>query len=255
MKLIVVENYGEMSRIAADMISKRMLEKPDMTLGLATGGTPTGMYQELIAGASKKNISFKQITTVNLDEYVGLEATHPNSYRFYMNDRFFQHIDIDLENTFVPNGAAADLAQECHWYDETIKQLGGIDLQVLGIGTNGHIGFNEPGTPFDKTTHVVELTESTRKANERFFSEGKVPTHAITMGIKTIMQSKEIVLLSSGEKKADALQQLVEGSITNLFPASVLKLHNNLTIVADQASIKKLDDCLYKELECVNYDQ
>lgn len=256
MRILVADNYEEMSRKAAELVLHRIKQKADMTLGLATGSTPEGLYEILITDASQKNASFQQITTINLDEYVGLTKTDPNSYRFFMNQKLFHHIDIQLQNTFIPNGEAKDLQAECKRYDDIITRSGGIDLQILGIGTNGHIGFNEPGTPFDKTTHVVQLTESTRKANERFFTSLEdVPTHAITMGIKTIMRSKEILLLVSGEQKADPLKRLVEGNITNEFPASVLKLHNNLTILADEAAVAKLDcSILQREVESVSHD-
>jgi len=189
MRVVKVANYEEMSQKAADCIIRQVKEKPDSVLGLATGGTVTGTYQLLAKDHQKNGTSYRQILTVNLDEYIGISSEHEQSYHFYMKKRLFDHIQIPPENTYLPDGQAEDLEEECKRYDERIESLGGIDLQLLGIGVNGHIGFNEPGTPFDSKTHIVELSESTRKANARFFNTlEEVPKKAITMGIETIMK-------------------------------------------------------------------
>ncbi|WP_408006940.1 glucosamine-6-phosphate deaminase [Pseudalkalibacillus sp. A8] len=242
MNLIKVENYEEMSQKAAEIIINKVVNNPKITLGLATGGTPEGTYQHLIENHQKNQTTYQHVKTVNLDEYIGLGATDPNSYRHYMNEHLFNHIDIDFENIHIPNGAATNLQEECRSYDYVIDQLGGVDLQILGIGRNGHIGFNEPQTPFNSKTHIVELAPSTRKANARYFNRfDNVPTHAITMGIASILKSKEILLLVSGEDKAEAMQRLQHGEISESFPASVLKKHNNVTIIADK---KAISSCL-----------
>ncbi|OCA82245.1 glucosamine-6-phosphate deaminase [Bacillus sp. FJAT-27225] len=241
MKIIEAKNYEDMSQLAASYIIKKVIAQPRIKLGLATGGTPVGAYQKLIEDHKKNGTSYQSVTTFNLDEYVGLSGENPNSYRFYMNDTLFNHIDIQKENTFIPHGDAADSQREGEEYERLLNKHDGIDLQILGIGTNGHIGFNEPGTPFDSKTHVVQLTPSTREANARFFNGiEEVPTKAITMGIGTIMKSREILLLVSGEQKKDALHRLLTGSVDEEFPASVLKQHSNVTIIADKAAIADL---------------
>ncbi len=241
MKLIEAKNYEQMCELAAGYISEKVRENPNMTLGLATGGTPLGTYQKLIEDYQAGKTSYKQVVSFNLDEYIGLTGQNPNSYRYYMNDHFFNHIDIDLKNTFVPNGTAEDFEQECQTYDEHILAKGGIDLQLLGIGSNGHIGFNEPGASFHSHTHVVELAESTREANSIYFEKMEdVPKKAVTMGIASIMKSKEILLLVSGEHKHDALANLLTGELTEQFPASILKQHPSVTIIADEAAIGNL---------------
>ncbi|WP_138419533.1 glucosamine-6-phosphate deaminase [Aquibacillus sediminis] len=238
MRLIEVENYQEMSEKVCQLMINRITDLTKPVLGLATGSTPERLYQLLVEVNQKDVVSFQDVTTFNLDEYIGLEATDPNSYRYYMNDKLFNHIDIPDEQTHIPNGRADDSEQECARYEALIQQVGGIDIQLLGLGLNGHIGFNEPGTSFKQKTHVVELEESTRKANARFFeSIDDVPTHAITMGINTIMQSKEIMLMVSGEKKAGALDRLLNGEVTEEFPASILNEHDHVTIVADKAAL------------------
>ncbi|WP_064971727.1 glucosamine-6-phosphate deaminase [Ornithinibacillus californiensis] len=241
MNIISTKDYQEMSRKACELVAETIntIEKP--ILGLATGSTPEGLYQCLINKHKEEQLSFRHVTTFNLDEYVGLGSENPNSYRYFMNGKLFQHIDIRKENTYVPNGSAENLEEECVSYEELIREHGGMDLQILGIGLNGHIGFNEPGTPFTSRTHIVELDESTRQANARFFdSLEEVPTHAITTGIGTIMESKKILLLISGENKADTVTRLVNGDISEDFPASILKEHPNVTIIADEAALSKL---------------
>lgn len=230
-----MKDYHEMSQRSASLLIDYIKEKEDTVLGLATGSTPVGMYQSLIQGYQQGAVSFRKVKTFNLDEYVGLQKEHPNSYHYYMNEQLFKHIDIPTEQTFIPNGAANDLEGECQRYEQLIAEAGKVDIQVLGLGLNGHIGFNEPGTPFTSRTHVINLMESTRQANARFFDsfEG-VPTQAITMGIETIMESKMILLLVSGQKKAPALARLMNGEVSEDFPASILNRHPNVIILADE---------------------
>jgi len=236
MKVINVGSYQELSEKAANLVIETVQEKPNAVLGLATGSTPIGLYNELINDHAKNSTSYSKICTFNLDEYVGLEGSHPQSYLYFMREHLFNHIDILPENTFIPNGKAEDMEKECGRYEELIKEKGGIDLQILGIGQNGHIGFNEPGTSFSSRTHMIQLTESTRKANSRFFpSMEEVPTRAITMGIQTIMESRKIILLISGQAKKAALKRLLTDEISEDFPASVLKLHNDVTVITDIA--------------------
>ncbi|GGM30523.1 glucosamine-6-phosphate deaminase [Paraliobacillus quinghaiensis] len=211
MRLITATNYTDMSKLAAEIILKRIKETNKVTLGLATGSTPIETYKYMIEDYQQNKTDYHHVTTFNLDEYVGIGPTDPNSYYYFMQTKLFNAIHIPEQQTHIPNGLAKDLRQECIAYEEKIKNHGGIDLQVLGLGSNGHIGFNEPGTKFDTRTHVEQLTETTRRANARFFNTlEEVPTHAITMGIDTILQSDEILLLVSGEEKSAALTQLLE---------------------------------------------
>lgn len=233
MKIIHVEDYQTMSKQAAKKIIDKVKQNPQAVLGLATGSTPTGTYQELIKDHELNGTSYKEIQTINLDEYVGMDSQNPNSYRYFMKSNLFDHIDIEESRTHVPDGTATDLDEFCRSYDHFIE-TNPIDLQLLGIGENGHIGFNEPGTPFETFTHLVTLTHSTRKANARFFdSINDVPTHAITMGIASILKSKEIMVLASGENKAKAIQRLLNGTVSTDFPASVLMNHPNVTLIVD----------------------
>lgn len=239
MKIIRTEDYAEMSLQAGKLMAEKIRSNPRITLGLATGSTPKGLYQYLIKDHQENGTSYRNIKSVNLDEYIGLPLNDPNSYLYFMRENFFNHVDIDQNQTYVPNGAASDLEQECVRYEALIKELGGVDLQILGIGQNGHIGFNEPGTAFTSRTHIVTLEESTRQANSRFFnSMDEVPTHALSMGIASILDSKEIFLLASGEAKAKALAQLMNEGISEDFPASALKKHQNVTIIADKDALK-----------------
>jgi glucosamine-6-phosphate deaminase len=239
MKLIRTENYTEMSLEAGKIIVDKIRTNPSLTLGLATGSTPKGVYDYLIQDHEENGTTYKQVKSVNLDEYIGLSTEDPNSYHYFMNQTLFKHLDINEDQTHIPNGAASDLNHECLRYEQLIKELGGIDLQLLGIGQNGHIGFNEPGTPFTSTTHIVTLAQNTREANSRFFNSlEEVPTHAITMGIASILKSKEILLLVSGERKAEALYKFVNGEISEEFPASALKYHSNVTVIADRDALK-----------------
>ncbi|WP_227935575.1 glucosamine-6-phosphate deaminase [Alkalihalobacillus deserti] len=238
MKIIEVNDYQEMSKQAADYISNRVRKLPSLTLGLSTGGTPLGLYKNLIEDYKENHTSYQKVKTFNLDEYVGLAQTNPNSYRYYMNDIFFNHINIDKSKTNIPRGDVDDVEREALDYEQLIERSGGVDIQILGIGSNGHIGFNEPGTSFDSKTHIVELATSTREANARFFNNlEEVPTRAITMGIATIMKSKEILLLISGESKKEALANLMFGEIHEGFPASILRNHPAVTVIVDKAAI------------------
>lgn len=235
MKFIVTENYEELSKKAAEIIGNLLKRKNDAVLGLATGSTPIGTYKELINMYNKKEISFKNVKTVNLDEYIGLDPSHNQSYRYFMNHNLFNHIDIDINNTYVPNGKFEDSNEECEKYEEIINSLGGQDIQILGIGENGHIGFNEPSSKLERYTHIEDLTESTIKANSRFFEKIEdVPTTAISMGMGSIFKSKEIILLASGKNKAKIMKSLKDSVITPLIPASFLKLHPNVTIIMDK---------------------
>lgn len=239
MKIIITKDYKELSSVAANIIEKLIQQKENSILGLATGSTPIGLYEELIQKYNEGKISFKNVTTVNLDEYIGLSGDHNQSYRYFMNNTLFNHIDINKDNTYVPNGKAENLNEECTKYENNIDSLGGIDLQILGIGTNGHIGFNEPSSKLELYTHIEDLTESTIHANSRFFdSIEDVPTTAISMGIGSIFKAKEIVLLASGESKAKIMKSLEDSVISPLIPASFLKLHPNVTIIMDEEAAK-----------------
>ncbi|WP_282035304.1 glucosamine-6-phosphate deaminase [Metabacillus indicus] len=242
MKLLEAKDHSEMSRLAADIILEQVRNKSNSVLGLATGGTVLKTYQELILNHKENDISFAQVRTFNLDEYVGLSIKHENSYHSYMQKHLFNHIDIQFSNTFLPNGEAEDLERECISYEAMIDHMGGIDLQLLGIGQNGHIGFNEPGTSFDSKTHIIKLEESTKLANSRYFNSlDEVPTHAVTMGISTIMQSKKILLLASGQHKASILHQLFKSDVTPDIPATILRNHPNVIIIADQEALSELN--------------
>jgi len=223
-----------MSKVAAQLFAQEVKRKPDLVLGLATGGTPVGMYEELIRMHRSEGLSFAQTTSFNLDEYVGLEAGHSQSYRTYMQDHFFSQIDIPAERTNIPRGDAKDMEQECVRYEQAIAEAEGIDIQVLGIGNNGHIGFNEPGSPATSKTRVVQLTPSTIEANARYFNSiEEVPTQAVSMGIATILGAKKIVLLASGTAKAQAVRDMLEGEMMPEVPASLLQLHNDVTVIVD----------------------
>jgi glucosamine-6-phosphate deaminase len=241
MKIYRKADYEAMSRQAANILSAQIILTPDTVLGLATGSTPVGMYRQLIDWYKKGDVDFSQVRTVNLDEYVGLAPTHDQSYRRFMQVNLFDHINIDSANTNVPNGLATDLTAECQRYDQLIADLGGVDFQVLGMGHNGHIGFNEPAEDFVTGTHVVDLTDDTIDANARFFaSRDDVPRQALTMGIKAIMRAKHILLLVSGAEKADALKAALTGPVTPKVPASILQLHQHVSLVADEAALSKL---------------
>lgn len=232
MRIIEAKDYTDLSRKAANVISAQVILKPHAVLGLATGSTPVGTYKQLIEWYKKGDIDFSSVTSINLDEYVGLTGDNEQSYRFFMNEHLFRHININLERTHVPNGVATDLEAECRRYDALMEEVGGIDLQLLGIGHNGHVGFNEPGQAFEKTTHIVELGESTIQANARFFeSIDDVPRQAITMGIKSIMQAKKLLLVANGPDKKEIVEKALHGPVTPSVPASILQFHPNLTVI------------------------
>ena len=241
MKVIVTKDYNEMSKKAAQIIAAQITLKPNSVLGFATGSSPVGTYQELAKKNQAGEIDFSDITTVNLDEYKGLPKEHEQSYIRFMNENLFDHVNIDKANTYLPDGMTETPDEECANYEKLIKELGGIDLQLLGIGHNGHIGFNEPSDRFEMNTHCVTLTERTIEANKRFFdSADDVPRQAFSMGIGTIMAAKKIVVVVSGEDKADALQKAVAGPITPAVQGSILQLHPDVTIVCDEAAYSKL---------------
>ncbi len=232
MNFITVKTYEELSRKAADIISAQIVEKPTCVLGLATGSSPVGAYKNLIEDNKNGKIDFSAVTSVNLDEYVGLDGSNDQSYRYFMNHNLFDYVNINKSKTFVPNGCAADLKTEGEAYDAMIKELGGIDLQLLGIGLDGHIGFNEPDDCFIAPTHEVVLDESTIKANARFFAnEDEVPKKAITMGMMSIMQAKKVLLIANGAAKKEILEKAFFGKITPEIPASILQLHPDITVI------------------------
>lgn len=242
MKLIVVNNYEELSKVAAKEFSKIIKEKENAVLGLATGGSPVGMYKELIRMYEQKELNFSKTTTVNLDEYIGLNPEHNQSYRYFMNNNLFNHINIDKSNTFVPNGLAEDLEAQCKEYDQKISELGGIDIQLLGVGNNGHIAFNEPNNELSSGTHIISLTDNTIEANARFFDNiDDVPRKAITMGVGGIMKAKKIILIASGESKAEAIKGIFSGKITTANPATMLQMHRDVTIIVDEAAAKLIN--------------
>ncbi len=235
---IIIDSAGKIAALAAQQYVDLLKRKPNAILGGATGSTPLGLYAELVRLNKAGEISFKDASSFNLDEYVGLDGTHDQSYRYFMDHNLFDHIDIDKSRTRVPSGI--DVSDPSA-YDKEIAAAGGVDLQLLGIGNNGHIGFNEPGTPFGSLTHVVELTESTRDANKRFFkSIDEVPTHAVTMGVKTVMQARSIILMAIGPAKAPIMKEMLQGPVTEKVPASVLQLHPDVTVYMDFEAAKLL---------------
>lgn len=241
MRIYCGKNYDEMSRKAANIISAQIITKPNCVLGLATGSTPIGTYKQLVEWYEKGDLDFSEVTSVNLDEYRGLSGDNDQSYRYFMNNNLFNHVNIDKSRTYVPNGLEADSRKACKEYDQIIEQVGGVDLQLLGLGHNGHIGFNEPADCFAKGTNCVDLTERTIEANKRFFEkESDVPRQAYTMGIQTIMRAKKILIVVSGEDKADIVEKAFAGPITPQVPASILQLHNDVTLVGDEAALSKL---------------
>lgn len=241
MKIIKAKDYNDMSRKAANIISAQVIMKPNCVLGLATGSTPIGTYAQLVDWYRKGDLDFSEVTTVNLDEYKGLTRDNDQSYYYFMNDNLFSKVNINLERTFLPDGTEPDSDKACRDYNKVIAAVGGVDLQLLGLGHNGHIGFNEPGMAFEAETHCVDLTESTMKANQRFFASMEdVPRQAYTMGIKTIMQAKKILIVVSGFDKASIVKEAFFGPITPKVQASVLQLHNDVTLVADEAALSEI---------------
>ena len=240
MNIYKVKDYDDMSRKAANMISAQIITKPDCVLGLATGTTPIGAYKHLVDRYEKGDLDFSRVSSINLDEYKNLSRDNEQSYFYFMYNNLFRYININLNNTHLPNGMEPDSEKECKKYDQIIESLGGIDLQLLGLGYNGHIGFNEPGDSFTVGTHCVDLQESTIEANKRFFDTiDDVPRQAYTMGISAIMQAKKILLLISGEGKAEILRDVITGPVTPRVPASILQFHKNVHLVADEAALSK----------------
>ncbi|WP_415333301.1 glucosamine-6-phosphate deaminase [Clostridium perfringens] len=241
MRLIVTKNYEEMSKVAAKEMAEDIKRNPEIVLGLATGGTPVGMYKELIRMYNEGELDFSKVTSINLDEYVGLSGDHDQSYRYFMNTNLFNNINIDKNNTFVPNGLAENVEEECMAYDSRIQDMGGIDLQLLGLGANGHIGFNEPGEALSVGTHLTDLKESTIEANARFFdSIDDVPRKAITMGLGGIMKAKKIMVIASGEGKAEVVKAMMSGKITTEIPATMLQMHRDVILIVDEDAAKLL---------------
>lgn len=241
MRIIVEKNYDGMSRRAALTVASQVMLKPDCVLGLATGSTPLGMYRELIAMCQQKEIDFSGVKTYNLDEYFPLPPVHPQSYHYFMYQNFFNHINVAMDHIHLPKGMATEVQKECQEYEKAIAQAGGIDLQVLGVGENGHIGFNEPADRLEVETHLVDLTEDTIKVNSRFFpSLAEVPRQAVTMGLGTILKARRILLLANGSKKAPAIKETVSGFITTKCPASFLQAHPDVTLILDQEAASLL---------------
>ncbi|CDI50847.1 glucosamine-6-phosphate deaminase [Clostridium tetani] len=239
MKVLIKDNYDELSEVAALEILELIDKKPDCVLGLATGSTPVGTYEKLIEYYKKGKVDFSKVTAFNLDEYRGLNGEHPQSYKFFMNNTLFNHINIDKKNTFILDGLSNDIEKECIEYDKKINNKGGIDLQILGIGGNGHIGFNEPSEELSISTHLTKLKAKTIKDNSRFFnSKEEVPTEAMTMGMGSIMRARKIILLINGEAKAEIVKKLINGNVTTKVPASLLHLHPNCTVILDKEAAK-----------------
>jgi glucosamine-6-phosphate deaminase len=234
MEIIIAKDYEEMSRFAADVIERQLLRKPSSTLGLATGSTPVGLYRELVRRHKEAGLDFSKTISFNLDEYLDLPPSHPQSYRYFMDENLFSHVNIDPKNIHVPYGHAEDVDAFCEWYEAEIERVGGIDIQVLGIGADGHIAFNEPGSSLGSRTRLKTLTEQTIEDNARFFdNEDEVPRFAITMGVGTIMEAREILLLANGAKKAEIVAQALEGPVTAQVSASVLQMHRHVTVLLD----------------------
>ena len=241
MRIYVTEDYNAMSRRVASILAAQVILKPDCVLGLATGSTPVGAYKLLAEGYKKGDLDVSQVRSINLDEYVGLAPTHDQSYRYFMQSNLFDHVNINPDNTNVPNGLAADPAEECRRYNQVIRTLGPIDIQLLGMGHNGHIGFNEPADAFALETNLVNLAESTIQANARFFaSADEVPRQAMTMGIQTIMQARKVLVAVSGKDKAAIVKKAFTGPVTPQVPASILQMHPDVILVGDKAALSEL---------------
>ena len=240
MKIIRTKDYEEMSRKAANLISAQILLKPDCVLGLATGSTPIGIYDQLVEWYKKGDLDFSTVKTVNLDEYKGLTRDNEQSYYYFMHHHLFDRVNIDEENTHVPNGKVENGDEECLRYEALIKSMGGVDLQLLGLGRNGHIGFNEPSIRFSKGSFKVKLTQSTISANSKYFDENPMPTHALTMGVGSIMKAQKIVLIATGIDKADAIAAMISGDVTPVCPASILQFHHDVDVYIDKAAASLL---------------
>lgn len=241
MEIIIAQSYEELSRLAADMIERQLLRKPSAVLGLATGSTPVGLYKELVRRHQEQGLDFSKVITFNLDEYLDLPPTHPQSYRYFMDQHLFRHINVDPKNIHVPYGHVGEVEEFCEWYENEIRKAGGIDIQVLGIGADGHIAFNEPGSSLGSRTRLKTLTKQTIDDNARFFANPEeVPRFAITMGVGTILEAREILLLANGAKKADIVAEALEGPITAQVSASALQMHRHVTVIVDAEAGSKL---------------
>lgn len=246
MEVVIKKDSTACCRLAAKIFRKVVKENPEAVLGLATGGTPEPMYAELVKIHQGEKLNFSKVTTFNLDEYVGLDANHPASYAYYMNEKLFKHVGIKSKQVHIPNGKASDIPRECQEYEKAIKKSGGIDLQLLGIGRDGHIGFNEPSSSLASRTRIKTLTQKTVEANKIYFKEGEeMPRHVITMGIGTIMETRKCVMLAYGESKAEAVAQMIEGPITSMVPASILQMHPSVVVIIDEAAATKLKNADY----------
>lgn len=241
MLVYIKRDYEEMSKTGAQIVAALLRKKPNCVLGFATGSTPLGLYRELIRMHQREGLDFSKITTFNLDEYVGLPPEHDQSYHYFMWENLFKHINVDRRFVHMPMGMAQDIESHCEWYEAQIEKAGGIDLQILGIGANGHIAFNEPGSSLGSRTRIKTLTGTTREANARFFKNpNEVPKHAITMGVGTIMDAKHLLLLANGAAKAEAIAATCEGPITATWPATIVQMHRQATVLVDQAAAAKL---------------
>ncbi len=241
MRIIRTKDYEDMSRKAANIISSVMTLKPDCVLGLATGSSPVGTYKHLIRRYENGDLDFSRVTSVNLDEYKGLDRENSQSYYYFMRENLFSHVNIRMENTYIPDGTEADSEKACSAYNEILHNVGSVDLQLLGIGHDGHIGFNEPADTFAKETHCVDLTDMTIEANARFFaSRDEVPTQAYTMGIQTIMSARKVLMVASGADKAKIIREAFFGPVTPKVPASILQFHPNFILVADEAALSEV---------------
>ncbi len=248
MEVVISETYEEMSRLAAREVARVLNSKPNAVLGLATGSTPLGLYRELVRMHKEEGLDFSQVTTFNLDEYVGLTKDHPQSYHYFMHENLFKHINIAPQNIYIPSGTTDNYRAFCAWYEQRIKEVGGIDLQLLGIGSDGHIAFNEPSSSLGSRTRIKTLARQTIEDNARFFDRIEdVPVFAITMGVGTILEARQIILLANGEKKADAVAKAIEGPITSMITASALQLHPDCTVYLDRAAASKLQMIEYYE--------
>ena len=259
MRVLIVKNYDEMSKEAGKMVKTGLEQKPDLVLGLATGSTPLGLYQELIRMHKKDSISFAKVRTFNLDEYLGLKPDNDQSYHYFMFENLFKHIDIPRENIYIPDGQARDPEKFCQWYEDEIEKAGGLDLQVVGIGRDGHIGFNEPGSSLASRTRVKTLDEQTIKDNSRFFAKPEdVPHFAITMGVGTILESKEILFLASGAGKSGIVARAIEGPVTSLVTASILQIHPKAVAILDEAAaadLQRKDYYKYAEEQARHFEK
>lgn len=241
MEVVVLPSYEEMSRAAAQVVADVMNAKPNAVLGMATGSTPLGLYQELVRMHREEGLDFKQVTTFNLDEYVGLRPEHAQSYHYFMHENFFRHVNIARENIYIPSGTTSNYRAFCEWYERRIEECGGIDVQILGIGSDGHIAFNEPGSSLSSRTRLKTLAKSTIDDNARFFERpSDVPIYAITMGVGTILEARTLLLLASGKNKAEAVAAMVEGPVTSMTTASALQLHESAQVFLDESAASKL---------------